>query len=260
MLTTMSGLWQLSPLTDLSLPQGDLTFPAPISSILPAELTESDIATQEWHLMHDVELSEAMLSCAAIDIVLKGVSHYAEVRVNGNAVLDCFDRNETYCKEIKAHLHVGFNRIEILFLEQDDDWLLDDEMAKIEKGSMANRPMGIFGALELRGIRHLRLKSVTAIPIIHHGSGEVKIAIYFDTVAMGMIAAKVKFDGMSYSIPIDVRADRVTALFQVDAPRFWSVERQDKNDIYKIEVELEGQVMLIPYKFVEGQTEESFYY
>ncbi|MBL4829000.1 MAG: hypothetical protein JKY55_03795 [Aliivibrio sp.] len=257
MLTALSGIWQLSPLTDLTLPQGDLTFPAAISTILPMELTENEIAAQEWHLMHDFDVSEAMFAYAAIDIVLKGVSHYAEVRINGNAVLDCFDSEVTYQKEIKAHLHVGFNRIEILFLEQGDDWLLDDERAKY---SIANRPMGIFGDLGLRGIRHLRLKSATAIPIIQHGSGEVKIAIYFDTLVVGMIAAKVKFDGMSYSIPIDVRADRVTALFQVDAPRFWSEERQDENDIYKIEIELEGQVMLIPYKIVEGQTEESFYY
>jgi hypothetical protein len=261
MLTVLSGLWQLSPLTNLSLPQGDLAFPAPISSILPADLSENDIAAQEWHLMHDVDLSEAMLACAAIDIVLKGVSHYAEVRINGNAVIDCFDCKETYRKEVKSHLQVGLNRIEVLFLEQqDDDFLLDDDAPNMTDTTNENNQVGIFGSIELQGIAHLRLERVTVIPILHHGCGEVKVVIYFQTLATGMIAANAKFDGMSYSIPIDVRANRVTALFQVDAPRFWKTECPDNNDLYHIEVELEGQVMHIPYKMSEDQSETSFCY
>ncbi|OQJ96327.1 beta-galactosidase, partial [Vibrio parahaemolyticus] len=44
---SLAGLWQVSPLTDLSIPQDDITFPAPLSQVLPAELTEAAIRQQE---------------------------------------------------------------------------------------------------------------------------------------------------------------------------------------------------------------------
>lgn len=39
----LDGLWQISPLTDLSIPQDDITFPAPLSSKLPDTLSEEQI-------------------------------------------------------------------------------------------------------------------------------------------------------------------------------------------------------------------------
>ncbi len=59
---SLAGLWQVSPLTDLSIPQDDITFPAPLSQVLPDELTEEVICQQEWHLMHDIEVDEFMLA------------------------------------------------------------------------------------------------------------------------------------------------------------------------------------------------------
>src|SRR5690606_5386371 len=86
---SLSGLWQLSPLTDLSIAQDDITFPAPLSQILPDDLSEQEIAQQEWHLMHDIEVDEAMLAFPAVELVLGGVDYHAEVRLNGVAVFDC---------------------------------------------------------------------------------------------------------------------------------------------------------------------------
>lgn len=70
---SLAGLWQLSPLTDLSIPQDDITFPAPLSAVLPKTLSEDDIAQQEWHLMHDIEVDDDLLSFAAIDLVIEAL-------------------------------------------------------------------------------------------------------------------------------------------------------------------------------------------
>ncbi len=43
-------------------PQDDITFPAPLSQVLPDELSEEAICQQEWHLMHDIEVDESMLT------------------------------------------------------------------------------------------------------------------------------------------------------------------------------------------------------
>ncbi|GAL30159.1 beta-galactosidase/beta-glucuronidase [Vibrio variabilis] len=122
----LDGLWQLSPLTDLSIPQDDLTFPGPLSQVLPDHLSEPSIIEQEWHLMHDFELTEQQLANPAVDLVIGGVDYYAEVRINGRAVIDCDGSETTYRKEVRAHLQEGPNRVEILFLEFDEDDLLVD--------------------------------------------------------------------------------------------------------------------------------------
>ncbi len=101
---SLAGFWQLSPLTDLSIPQDDLCFPAPLSQVLPHNMTEAQIAEQEWHLMHDVEVDEAMLSFAAIDVVLEGIDFYAEIRLNGVALFDCNGSQAVYKKDIRPLL------------------------------------------------------------------------------------------------------------------------------------------------------------
>ena len=77
---SLAGLWQLSPLTDLSIPQDDITFPSPLSAVLPQTLSEDEIVHQEWHLMHDIEVDESMLNFGAVDLVLEGIDYHAEVR------------------------------------------------------------------------------------------------------------------------------------------------------------------------------------
>nr|MCC4819898.1 hypothetical protein [Vibrio lentus] len=115
----LDGLWQISPLTDLSIPQDDITFPAPLSSKLPDSLSESEIAEQEWHLMHDIEVDDAMLACPFVELVMAGVDYFAEVRLNGVAVFDCDGSQVEYRKDIRPYMQSGRNRFEVLFLEEE---------------------------------------------------------------------------------------------------------------------------------------------
>ena len=80
----LAGLWQLSPLTDLSIPQDDLTFPSALSHVLPESLSEQAIRDQEWHLMHDFELTDAELANPAVGLVIGGVDYYSGGRINGH--------------------------------------------------------------------------------------------------------------------------------------------------------------------------------
>ena len=98
----LDGLWQISPLTDLSIPQDDITFPASLSSKLPGSLSENEIAEQEWHLMHDIEVDDAMLACPFVELVMAGVDYFAEVRLNGVAVFDCDGSQAEYRKRESA--------------------------------------------------------------------------------------------------------------------------------------------------------------
>ncbi|WP_153446208.1 glycosyl hydrolase 2 galactose-binding domain-containing protein [Vibrio algicola] len=220
----LTGFWQLSPLTDLTLPQADLEFPAVLSSVLPVHVSEQQIAEQEWHLMHDIEVDEAMLGLAAIDLVIEGINHYAEVRVGGVAVYDCDGSRYRYQKDIKEYLNLGKNRIEILFLDQEEDWLIDEQATVChldhQQAEPCNNRVGIKRAPFLRLIRSVRLHHVSTEQIWHHGGGcELKVDVYYHSLKPGLVAADIKYNGMTYTVPLDIRSDHVSAIFQIDAPQ-----------------------------------------
>lgn len=180
---SLAGLWQLSPLTDLSIPQDDITFPAPLSAVLPKTLSEDDIAQQEWHLMHDIEVDDDLLSFAAIDLVIEGIDYHAEVRLNGVALFDCDGSQAIYRKEIRPLLKPGRNRFEILFLEVDEDELLDEEESELcflDEQDVPNydQRMGIWKAPYLQCIRHLRLTHVSTEQIWHHSGCELLVNLF----------------------------------------------------------------------------------
>ena len=43
---SLAGLWQISPLTDLSVPQDDITFPAALSARLPDTLSNKRLRSK----------------------------------------------------------------------------------------------------------------------------------------------------------------------------------------------------------------------
>ncbi|MGL5429177.1 MAG: glycosyl hydrolase 2 galactose-binding domain-containing protein [Vibrio sp.] len=249
---SLAGPWQLSPLTDLSIPQDDITFPAPLSLVLPATCSETEIVQQEWHLMHDIEVDEALLSFVAIDFVLAGIEHYAEVRLNGVALFDCDGSQAVYRKEIRQWLQLGRNRFEILFLHADDESLLDEPVAAqcrldqpvsfVEHQPLVHDPrVGIWQAPYLQGLRHLRLTHVSTEQVWHHGGCELLVNLFFTTYASGLVAAAVKFDGRTYQVPIDMRSNHASVLFQVDAPKIYDQAQPNAQDLYLISVQLDGQ-------------------
>lgn len=246
---SLAGLWQLSPLTDLSIPQDDITFPAPLSAVLPDTLSEQSIAQQEWHLMHDVEVDDTLLSYAAIDLVLEGIDYHAEVRLNGVALFDCDGSQRVYRKDIRPLLNPGRNRFEILFLEQDEDFLIDEEPAQLcvleaSQAEPYDSRIGIWRAPFLQCIRHVRLDHVTTEQIWHHGGGcEVLVELFFTTYSPGLVSAAVKFGSMTYHLPIDVRSHHASALFQVEAPQYFDPQQPQNQTCYDVRVELDEQVL-----------------
>ncbi len=244
---SLAGLWQLSPLTDLSIPQGDLTFPGSLSHILPQSLSEQSISEQEWHLMHDIDVDDAMLSFPAIDLIIADIDYYAEVRVNGLAVFDCDGSKEQYKKDVRPYLQLGRNRIEILFLEQDEDFLLEEQAQRLcaldkETYQKQDRPMGIWQAPYLQFIRHVRLEHITTEQIWLHGGGcEFLVNLHYRTYAPGLVSASIKFNGMTYHLPIDVRNSQASALFQLEAPIYINTQNPELTHWYQLEVTLDDQ-------------------
>lgn len=244
---SLAGLWQVSPLTDLSIPQDDITFPAPLSQVLPETLSEAAIAEQEWHLMHDIEVDEAMLTFPAIDLVLAGVDYHAEVRLNGVALFDCDGTQAEYKKDIRPYLQLGRNRFEILFLEEEEALLFEDD--QVDVCPLGHKPqrqfdsrIGIWKAPYLQFIRHVRLEHVTTEQVWHHGGGcEFLVDLHYKTHSPGLVSASVKFNGMTYHLPIDVRDSHASALFQIEAPIYADSENPKLDDLYLLEVTLDGQ-------------------
>ncbi len=253
----LDGLWQLSPLTDLSIPQDDLSFPAALSSVLPNTLSEEEVAQQEWHLMHDIEVDESLLNYPIADFVISGVDHHAEVRINGVAVFDCDATQSEYRKNIKEYLQLGRNRIEILFLEEEEDLLFDEDLIPetdtapsqiIESESgVFNRAMGIWSTPYVHFIKHVRLESIEAEQVWHYAGGcEVLVHLNFEVFSPGLLSASVKFNGMTLQLPIDMRAKKATAVFQVEAPIIADIEQPSDESRYLIEVTLDEQKLQMP--------------
>ena len=85
-LNAAEALWQLSPLTDTALPIKDILIQQGVASAHDA-LSVEEANKQEWHLMRFFEVDETLLSYPAVELVMSGISRYAEVRINGVAVL-----------------------------------------------------------------------------------------------------------------------------------------------------------------------------
>ncbi len=241
----LDGFWQISPLTDLSVPQNDLTFPALLSDALPAELSEPAIAEQEWHLMHDFYVDEDMLAQPCALLVFAGIHQFAEVRINGNAVMDCDGTQARFSKDILQHLQLGHNRVELLFLEQEEEWLLEEQVApqcSLEPEQVKETRLGVFECPYIQFICHVRLTQVATEQIWHHGGGcEFKVDLYFETYKPGLISAKVAFNGMAYHVPIDMRANQASALFQIEAPICADLSSANQQTSYPLKVTLDGQ-------------------
>lgn len=244
---SLAGLWQVSPLTDLSIPQDDITFPAPLSAVLPTSLTEAEIASQEWHLMHDIEVDESMMAFPTVDLVIAGIDYHAEVRLNGVAVFDCDGSQAEYKKDIRPYMQLGRNRFEILFLEEDEDLLFEEDQLELcplgeQAYQKVDTRVGIWKVPYLQFIRNVRLEHVTTEQIWHHGGGcEFLVDLHYKTYSPGLISASVKFNGMTYHLPIDVRSDHASALFQIEAPIYADKVSPNPKDLYLLEVTLDGQ-------------------
>ncbi|RYU69117.1 hypothetical protein ERW51_08050 [Aliivibrio finisterrensis] len=254
LLNNEQALWQVSPLSETSLPIKDIPIQQGIASAY-ASLSVSEVNDQEWHVMRFFEVDETLLNYPAIELVMSGASRYAEVRINGVAVFDCTDNMARYRKNIKDYLQLGGNRFEVLFLEEDeDDWLLDDDFSEqvCEINQAYHRrfgavqdvdikdDIGIFGVCFFQPIPHLALEHISVEQIWHHGC-ELKVNVYFKTYKPDLISASVKFDGMTLTLPVNVRGDHISALFQVEAPKYWDDKAQNPDDLYSIIVTLDGQ-------------------
>ncbi|WP_375321752.1 glycosyl hydrolase 2 galactose-binding domain-containing protein [Aliivibrio logei] len=254
LLNNEQALWQVSPLSDTSLPIKDIPIQQGIASAY-SSFSAFEVNAQEWHMMRFFEVDETLLNYPAIELVMSGASRYAEVRINGVAVFDCTDNMTRYRKNIKDYLQLGGNRFEVLFLEEDeDDWLLDDDSSEqvCEINQAYHRrfgavqdvdikdDIGIFGVCFFQPIPHLALEHISVEQIWHHGC-ELKVDVYFKTYKPDLISASVKFDGMTLTLPVNVRGDHISALFQVEAPKYWDDKAQNPNDLYSIIVTLDGQ-------------------
>lgn len=257
----LNGLWQISPLSDLSIPQDDITFPAPLSKALPNNLTETDISSQEWHLMHDFEMTEDMLAFPAIQLIIGQITSFAEVRINGFAVFDCDMTQQHYKKNVRPHLTLGHNRVEILFLEPDADSLLDEEWQNDPDYEQTHQPVfltdtrcGIWQAPRLIGIKHTELQEVESEQIWHHGGGcELKVTVNYQTHVAGLVSALVKFNGVSYRYPIDVRNDHICAVFQIDAPKVATFDFATITDADWLLVEIDDQIERLPIMLIPSE-------
>ncbi|MCE7567787.1 hypothetical protein LZS85_16800 [Aliivibrio fischeri] len=265
-LNNKQALWQLSPLTDTSLLIKDIPIQQGISSAFD-ELSLLQVEAQEWHLMRYFDVDDSLLNYPAIELVMSGVSRYAEVRINGVAVFDCTEKMTRYRKDIKEYLQVGGNRFEVLFLQEDeDDWLIDDEnetkLCDINQayhrrfGAVQDidikEDIGVFGVCFLQPISHLALNHISIEQIWHHGC-ELKVNVFFQTYKANLISASIKFDGMTLTIPVDVRSDQVSALFQVEAPKYWSDEQNNLDDLYRVEITLDGQLHELEFGLCETE-------
>jgi hypothetical protein len=238
----LTGWWQISPLTDLSIPQADIQFPGPLSQVLPETLSEQMIAEQEWHLMYDIEVDEAMLAYPAVDLVLEGIDYFAEVRLNGEAIFDCDGSELTYRKDIKRYLQQGRNRFEILFLEQEVDWLLDadDQNDALSVLPRQRDPrIGIWQLPYLQFVQNIRLDHISIEQVWHHsGVCEFRVDLFYQVYSTGLIAATVQLDGLIYQVPLDVRFNQASAIFQIEAPL--AIEDNGAH-FYLLSVALDGQ-------------------
>ncbi|MCL9780547.1 hypothetical protein M9194_03745 [Vibrio sp. S4M6] len=233
----LNAPWQLSSLTDISLPQSTCALPTSLSDVLPSALSENQIACQEWYLSHEFVLEKHQLDYSGIDLLITGIEQYAEIRVNGLAVLDCDGSSDIYRRDIRSLLNVGRNLLEMLFLDPEecgfaDQCLPTNTIDKTQSVRIGKAPL-------LQFIQNVRMGMVSTEQVWHHGGGcELIVRVGYQTLKPGLVSASIKFDGVTYQIPIDVRDNQIKAIFQIEAP---ILGPSGPEGHYQLLVELDGQ-------------------
>lgn len=77
--------------------------------------------------MYDIDVDEFMLVFVVVDLVLEGIDFYVEIWLNGVVFFDCDGSQFIYKKDICFLMQFGCNCFEILFFEQEEEWLFDEE-------------------------------------------------------------------------------------------------------------------------------------
>ncbi|MDP5255488.1 MULTISPECIES: hypothetical protein [unclassified Vibrio] len=259
---SLATSWQLEAIGDTVMPRVEVDFPNTFVNVLPETVTAQQLEQCEWYLSRDFTVDEALLTrFSSVELVLGGIDYPVEVRLNGMALFDYPVGVPEVRKEIYQALHLGNNRLEILFVEPDDEdvWFGDHEIDS-QREPQQKVPVtdecepNQYKSLYLKGMwlapylncsHQLHLNQISVEQIWHHGLGcEVKIQVQFSATEIGMQlhTAHIRFGAMSYCLPVDVRSGTVSAIFHLDAPRQVAAHNTSIEDAtYPFAVDLDGQ-------------------
>lgn len=278
---SLATSWQLEAIGESHIPRVDIRFPNTLASAYTGMNCEQ-LEQYQWYLNRDFTLDEDILArFSSIELVIGGIDYPVEVRLNGMALFDYPVGQTEVRKEIRRALNLGKNRLEILFLEPDDDEQLDgswldthhasqQEQSSLKLASQSDEqhgaeqysPKGIWLAPYLNCSHQLHLNQISVEQIWHFGLGcEVKIDVSFTPVENGMLlhTAHIRFGATSYRIPVDIRSGVVSAIFHLDAPhRVGEQDIHQANTEYPFAVDLDGQYFEAFVTLSEGEGRRVF--
>ncbi|MGB8817661.1 MAG: glycoside hydrolase family 2 protein [Rhizobiaceae bacterium] len=226
------------------------------------------VAQDEWVITRTFTMAESFepdgwyLDIDYLDTV-------ADVLVNGELVLsarNCFRR---YRPDVSHALKAGGNRIEILFksnpktaneLQASMPFYIPyaAQNCPIPNGNMLRKPachfgwdwniaiapLGLYGRIELNRVETARIEHVQINQ--SHAEGEVALEVMLAIHARraGKAALKIAVDGQIISRTIDVHEGYSTLAhtFAISDPKLWWPAGHGSQNLYDIEVSLDGQV------------------
>jgi beta-mannosidase len=228
------------------------------------------VAERGWTLARSFHLPEAALASGwYLDVDY--LDTIAEIRVNGALVLkaaNCFRR---YRPDVSRALKAGMNQIEITFhpsaaaaaeLQAGQPFFVpySSDNCPVPNVNMLRKPQchfgwdwniaiapfGLYGNIQLKRMALARVEHVQVFQdIADDFSGAIiHVELILDASGAGKAELDVSFAGHKRRLELDCHAGRnhASAEFMIDLPKLWWPAGSGEQNLYPLEVSLEGQI------------------
>ncbi|MCI5078283.1 glycoside hydrolase family 2 protein [Oricola sp.] len=218
------------------------------------------VAERDWVLSREFELADP-----AVTLVIDSLDTVAEIRVNGERVLEAANAFRTWRADLSRAAVVGTNRIEIVI--RSSVAAAEERQAAqpfyvpwhkgncpIPNGNMLRKPqcdfgwdwnialapLGVHGAIRLEPTRQARLAGVTVAQA--HGEGRVTLTL------TARIEGEASGNGIEFaiggqSVSTTVDGDRAVAEMVIEAPDLWWPAGVGAQTLHDLVVRMDDQIL-----------------
>jgi beta-mannosidase len=220
------------------------------------------IAEEDWLASHSFTLpADASLDGWYLD--LDYLDTVAEVRLNGQTVLQAANSFRRFRVDVSQALKTGENRIEILFRSNiKAGQALQDAQpfhvpyhagnSPIPNGNMLRKaqchfgwdwniaiaPFGLYGHIRLEQARNIHLAQVLVSQAHENGSVRLTVEIAVDARREETVPYALEFDGQAITGHLSVLPgmNRLTESFEVTEPKLWWPAGSGEQHLYRFDI------------------------
>ena len=220
------------------------------------EYAARDLFEKDYLFEKEFAVEPALLEKQRVELVFEGLDTLAQVSLNGVNVLDANNMHRTWRVDVKKHLHLGENRLAVLFFSPNRFIAKaaqeDPEITYCATGCMPGNNFlrkahymfgwdwgpqlpdaGIFRPCRIEAYDEARIESVEILQHHDQSGVELEVSVQMDgpapqNVRMQVVTPEGKI--------LQGRQDGAVLRLRVDDPQLWYPNGWGNQPLYKVEI------------------------